>query len=268
MRNSRLLRIYPLSADLNSQHRLSSGFPTTATMMSFRHATLSIARFATKPTFQSHIAGTVPWHQCYILLHSSHPPSEFSARKSSSIQRELQLRASKWGGIVNFSWSEYQSVHNALHDGDPEAYSATAFSITNGRLDIPKITLSNLDQIEQELRDHIASKKVISTPKPCEVDLYVCTHRARDCRCGNIGPQVVKALREQAQKHPGRIRVREIGHVGGHKYVSNFTVRSLSNEFKDMPPTFWYSPEAIGVCPFSSDRHRLIIFIQARKYKP
>ncbi|BEJ10914.1 hypothetical protein CspHIS471_0103360 [Cutaneotrichosporon sp. HIS471] len=46
-------------------------------------------------------------------------------------------------------------------------------------------------------------------------EVLVCTHGARDCRCADYGSPLVKALREQG------VAVREIGHVGGHKWAAN-----------------------------------------------
>jgi hypothetical protein len=67
-------------------------------------------------------------------------------------------------------------------------------------------------------------------PTGCTLDsdalnLYVCTHGARDCRCGEWGSKVADALREEISKRKeydltgkySRIVVGEVGHVGGHQ---------------------------------------------------
>jgi hypothetical protein len=46
-------------------------------------------------------------------------------------------------------------------------------------------------------------------------EVLVCTHGARDCRCSDHGGPLVKALREEG------VAVREIAHVGGHKWAAN-----------------------------------------------
>ena len=181
----------------------------------------------------SKLVGTVPHHQCYILLHSVQPPSEFPARKSTAIQRELQLKVSKWGGLVNFSWFPMsQSAHGTGNlctrdDQDPDVCSATSFSVS-GRLDIPQVSLLNLDDVDERLRAHVAAGNSRSLGESLEdIHLYVCTHGARDCRCGEMGGRVVRALREELERREktepprskGHVKVGEVGHVGGHKCV-------------------------------------------------
>lgn len=71
-----------------------------------------------------------------------------------------------------------------------------------------------------------------------ERHLYVCTHNARDCRCGTTGTAVFSSLASifstpestssssastSAPSTPtvARVQVQEIGHVGGHNYAVN-----------------------------------------------
>ena len=56
--------------------------------------------------------------------------------------------------------------------------------------------------------------------------LYVCTHGARDCRCGNTGGAVYEALRIEVAKRglTDQVLVGSVGHVGGHKYAANILV--------------------------------------------
>jgi len=179
------------------------------------------------------LAGTVPSHRCYILLHTSHPPSQYSARVSSTIQKALQLRLLKLGAIVNFSWSPDQPV--CQWDGVAEAYYATAFSTSRGCLEIPEVSIHNVDEVGEKLREHIEGPNSgIRDNRDCDMHLYVCTHGARDCRCGDMGGLVVKALRKEVEKRnrvnpfgpSGRLKIAEVGHVGGHKYESAFCLQS------------------------------------------
>jgi hypothetical protein len=48
-------------------------------------------------------------------------------------------------------------------------------------------------------------------------EILVCTHGSRDCRCSNLGGQLVEALRAEIAKRSLGMEVREIAHVGGHK---------------------------------------------------
>ncbi|KZO90792.1 hypothetical protein CALVIDRAFT_467097, partial [Calocera viscosa TUFC12733] len=58
--------------------------------------------------------------------------------------------------------------------------------------------------------------------KSQETHLYVCTHAARDCRCGETGGAVFRALlAEVAGRKREDVKVREISHVGGHVWAGN-----------------------------------------------
>jgi hypothetical protein len=50
-------------------------------------------------------------------------------------------------------------------------------------------------------------------------EVLVCTHGTRDCRCGDTGGEVVRALRADIEKRglQEKVSVREVAHVGGHK---------------------------------------------------
>jgi hypothetical protein len=169
----------------------------------------------------SPIHSTVIPHQCYILLHSSQPISEFPARWHTPVQRELQFRAFRWGGLVNFAW--YGSPPDDDDGGRKKKQSATVFTVAGGRLEIPDITLENLDQVEEKLKDHLNGP--LSKETSDEIHLYVCTHGSRDCRCGTKGSLLVNALREEKVNHQRlypeglakRIKIGEVSHVGQHK---------------------------------------------------
>jgi hypothetical protein len=54
--------------------------------------------------------------------------------------------------------------------------------------------------------------------KPVErAEVVVCTHGARDCRCGDIGGDLVFSLRKEAEHTQKQTKVSECSHVGGHK---------------------------------------------------
>lgn len=173
------------------------------------------------------IHSTVTPHQCYILLHSSQPISEFPAKWNTPVQRALQLRASRWGGLVNFA--SYGLPPDDLDDGSrAKKQPATVFTAAGGRLEIPDITLENMDQVEEKLKVHLNGP--LSKETGDEIHLYVCTHGARDCRCGTKGGLLVHALREEMLNYQrlypdglaGRIKIGQVSHVGQHKLSDNF----------------------------------------------
>ncbi|TFK23814.1 hypothetical protein FA15DRAFT_593482 [Coprinopsis marcescibilis] len=169
---------------------------------------------------QDSLPGTVQSHRCHVFLESPIRPTEFGERHTTPVQRALLLRFLRMGVIVTPAW----------HDsGSGERQSAVAYSSLGGRLDISDVTLDNIDLVEQQLKDHIAGPLTQATSS--QVDLYVCTHANRDCRCGTMGGLVAEALREEIKRlqktNPSstpRIRIGEVAHVGGHKYAANVLV--------------------------------------------
>lgn len=168
--------------------------------------------------YEGRLEGTAPDHLCYILLHSSHSPETFPSVYHTAVSRELQLRAKKWGGLVNFSWVADRTA-GKITDSQP----ATVFSPLGGKLDIPNVSIQNMDQVEELIKRHIQGPLTSSTSQ--DMHIYVCTHGARDCRCGDRGRQVYQALvdtvkRERTNNPTGpasSLRIGEVGHVGGHK---------------------------------------------------
>lgn len=57
-------------------------------------------------------------------------------------------------------------------------------------------------------------------------DIYVCTHGSRDCRCADLGEPLYQALvKEVVRRKLGEsVKVRRVGHVGGHKWAGNALV--------------------------------------------
>ena len=191
------------------------------------------------------LVGTAPTHNAYIFLHSQHRPKDFPAALPSPLRSALQLRAREWRGLVNFAWNPaYSNPYDFTHrtaTGGGEVCSATAFVAgrhSNSRLDIPSVSLDNVDSVAEQVKQHLVashSSLEVDPPRPVfegqdrtqaddTVYLYVCTHGAKDCRCGDWGGQVADALRTEVWKRGledaglgKRVVVSEVGHVGGHK---------------------------------------------------
>lgn len=162
---------------------------------------------------QEPLQGTVGEHRAYIFLHSSQPPSEYPSRMSTPVQRALQIKARIWGGMVNFAWTGHSPGNKQ---------PATAFSVLGGRLEIPNVSLDNVDEVESLLKKHVDGPMVPGTSD--ETHLYVCTHGARDCRCGEQGSRLAQALRDEINKLSAldhllasRVKIAECSHVGGHQ---------------------------------------------------
>ncbi|KAF9527263.1 Sucrase/ferredoxin-like-domain-containing protein [Crepidotus variabilis] len=182
------------------------------------------------PYFVGHPVGTVKPHRCSIFLHANEPPSSFpKAGPSSPISREIQLRGSQWGSsAANFCWMEHFASEDWFGRQPMTVYSR------NGKLDIPEVSLENIDEVEHKVLSFLdgPTTDVERVVESGYADLYVCTHGARDCRCGERGQQMYDALlrtvEEEKLRSPNgvahRIRIGATGHVGGHQFAANVIV--------------------------------------------
>ncbi|KAJ7182814.1 Sucrase/ferredoxin-like-domain-containing protein [Mycena crocata] len=181
-------------------------------------------KFSTGSAEPQLLQGTVASHRSYILLNSPSPPSSFPSRFSTPVQRALQLQVTRWGGIVNFAYTNAANEH-------AESTSVTAFSPLGGRIHFPSLALSNVDEVAEQLRQHATAPPRID-PSDTQIHMYVCTHGARDCRCGDTGGKVFQALREELARRiltdpngPAKdVVLGEVGHVGGHQFAANVLV--------------------------------------------
>ncbi|KAG9311417.1 Sucrase/ferredoxin-like-domain-containing protein [Chiua virens] len=205
--------------------------PVRATTAHLRYSWFS--RRSLSDTVPEQLAGTVPVHHSYIFLRTPDPPSTYPAKYTSPVQRKLLLATAPWGGSVNFAWSPSQSADpsSPANEGTvPETHHLTAFSSTRGKLEIDGVSLANVEDATKTLRAH-GEARTHGMPMAFsdDIHLYLCTHGARDCRCGDTGRRVSRAIRaelERRQWHDSsaRIKLAEVAHVGGHKYAANVLV--------------------------------------------
>jgi len=169
------------------------------------------------PTPTQDLAGTAPFHEYYVMLHSLNPPRGFPKVVSSPVQRALQLALVPSSGLVNFSWSPQQSLPTVQPSSDEEALSATAFSKGGNSIELEGLTLSNVREVVQRITDPRSTVQTGDAVRPLYI--YVCTHAARDCRCGDIGGLVAEAFRKEIDRRglTSVVKLGETGHVGGHK---------------------------------------------------
>ena len=186
----------------------------------------------------SSLAGTVPSHKAYILLHGQHSPRAFPSRLASPLLVALRQRALRWSALVNVAWVPPNGSRHAPNlseeetDGT-ETYSLLAFASNRRRLMIPSVSMDNFEDACAQLNDYMEHPST-GVVDPYGLHLYVCTHGARDCRCGEWGSKVAGALREEIFKRRqtdptglySRIVMGEVGHVGGHR-LAYFPIVSL-----------------------------------------
>jgi hypothetical protein len=133
--------------------------------------------------------------------------------------------SSQWGSVIekedkvvgaaslNTTLRDAQIRVLAIHEGQ-ERYSA--------RLYRPDGTVAKIRHFNEHALHTTAFKELISGKSSAfkpndEAEVLVCTHTARDCRCGDIGGDLVHTLRQEAKKKGIQVKVSECSHVGGHK---------------------------------------------------
>lgn len=199
-----------------------------AHVSALRRSILGQRAFSTTDSAPEELAGTAPAHRCYVFLHTHQPPSAYPAKYTTPIQRKLLLATAPWGGAVNFAWSPSQSVHpQPADDEHPRTYHLTAFSSARGKLEIEAVSLANVEDVGKALQAHVepCTGTAPSTSPSDDLHLYVCTHGARDCRCGDTGGAVARTIRAELERRrqrnaadpSTRIKLAEVAHVGGHK---------------------------------------------------
>lgn len=161
------------------------------------------------------------------MLHTRVPPPSFASKVHSKLQRALQLRTTRWGGIVNHAWLPEDHITPTTETAAPEwdgpeeeSYRVSAFSTHRGLLEVPKLSMENIDEVASTLQRHSEMPPGnIDTLATSPIYFYVCTHGERDCRCGETGGAVFNVLREEIDKHGfgDQMKVGAVGHVGGHK---------------------------------------------------
>ncbi|KAI9063684.1 hypothetical protein FKP32DRAFT_1571761 [Trametes sanguinea] len=194
------------------------------------------------PSGPASLAGTAPFHTAYVLLHTHLPPAAYPARSSSRLWKLATVNARRWGGTVNFAWSPDLRTHPE-YDGlgeertapgvKPEVYTASVFSVANlqGRVEIPELKVDNIEATSDSLQQLVMSARAMNRTDDEQLDkrlfLFVCTHGSRDCRCGEGGGEVARALRRELDKRgisANDVVLGEVAHVGGHKYAANVLV--------------------------------------------
>ena len=101
----------------------------------------------------------------------------------------------------------------------------------NAHVVIPGVTRANVEEVDARLRALVrgesesgegeGSKEAARDGDQDRLFLYVCTHGSRDCRCGDSGGDVARALQREIDRRglAGQVFLGEVAHVGGHKYV-------------------------------------------------
>jgi hypothetical protein len=171
-----------------------------------------------------------------FLLHIPIPPIDWPSHLD--FLSPLYADTSKWfkqkGVVVNCIYKPGTRTRAGTESRDgiratEERYEARLITPFGSQIwvDFGKDTLSDkgfLKDIERLLPSTSISATSTSTSsnassqgKEEEIEILVCTHGSRDCRCSDRGTPLVNALRDEIERRGLDFKVREIAHVGGHK---------------------------------------------------
>ncbi|EJD07803.1 uncharacterized protein FOMMEDRAFT_25078 [Fomitiporia mediterranea MF3/22] len=277
------------------------------------------------------VVGTVPYHTAYTLLRHPYQPSTYPAKLDNSFSplgRRLMVQGTQKGEIVNFYWEDedprvqsgdspasgnknrfpYITFAASASEGSPSKSSEEGDFL--GRRPYYPIGVT-IEQGNVSHDDSEIHKDSTTTPQfpPNEAFLFVCTHAARDCRCGDQGNAFVDALREELNKRQhstnlgkdeldkdqsefvrgleavceefigegdaqgekkaremldavwSRIRIGEVGHVGGHKYAANLLAFPFGDWLGNLTPA--HAPLVLDAI---ASRLLLLQMLESRKF--
>ncbi|XP_076913009.1 altered inheritance of mitochondria protein 32-like [Bidens hawaiensis] len=85
--------------------------------------------------------------------------------------------------------------------------------------------------------------------------IFVCSHGARDKRCGVCGPALVTRFKEEIESrgYESKVFVRPCSHIGGHKYAGNVIIFGSNNHQK--VTGHWYGYVMPDDVPLLLDQH-------------
>ncbi|PWN53567.1 Lipoate synthase [Violaceomyces palustris] len=215
------------------------------------------------------LAGTSPSYEVHLVVqpYQQHRPQSTWPSHLESVSpfmSELESRAKRGGSLEGFgiSFSEGSSrdlgskSQPQLRDWDPqtsrmmrpvpnsaaeeEQFIIYAYSSPGKVVKVGPLSLRSLDEglpFHERVKEALKNSRIQSAkPSPDdETHIYVCTHGARDCRCGVAGNAFLEALREEVRRNeaslisngkpaPKKVKVWPISHVGGHQWAANALV--------------------------------------------
>lgn len=200
----------------------------------------------------------VPFHETFAIIHTDIPPTDWPSniQPMTPLYPELQAYARNFHGIVNVAYfpraaspvplntlqptlpSSPDSSHDPTrHTGSPtwskteeRHHKVTMFAGGNKVIEFSRVRLQDAENVYRDLYGGLLDAVPVSglgasvkapTNKYGVSHLLVCTHAARDCRCGTTGVDVFNAIQRAVAEHPDwgtlGIQMGKVAHVGGHK---------------------------------------------------
>lgn len=199
--------------------------------------------------------GSVPFHETFTIVHTDIPPTSWPSKVQPIIPLypELQAYARNFHGLVNIAYfprasspAPLKSLHSTpsispdssrdptrpagssvWSKGQETGHQVTIFTGGNKVIEFPRVRLQDAEKVYHNLYGGGASVFGLRTSETTAPNnygvshIFVCTHGARDCRCGTTGVDVFSAISNAVANDPAwsklGIQMGEVAHVGGHK---------------------------------------------------
>lgn len=177
----------------------------------------------------SDLAGSAPSYQAQLVLHSGQSQEAWPKQIDdiSPVHAEVCKLAAPGQKLegVGIGFSARRSGHKSAPD-QGETLSATLYP---GMHDIPfPVTAAAIPKLADYVAEEVAKQSKLELVAPGETKethIYVCTHGARDCRCGEVGGRLYEALQSEVRRRRlTDVHICQIAHIGGHKWAGNAIV--------------------------------------------
>ncbi|KAJ3186621.1 hypothetical protein HDU85_007441 [Gaertneriomyces sp. JEL0708] len=191
---------------------------TIVARSTLRPRSYGTTRVILKETSNSNIpdhVGSVGFYRKHILLASGQSSWPSHPEKADPFMKALADAAAP------------KDIKLSVCDIVPASDSSTSRTLVvlpeNVRL--PSVDQQMISRIVEDIA-HAQPLGAPIEPLTSKMQILVCTHGSRDCRCGDIGTPVYQEFKKQIARKglEHEIKVNAVSHIGGHKYAGNAIV--------------------------------------------
>lgn len=157
------------------------------------------------------------------LIHVDHPPSTWPSHLEleSRFFFEVMQKFKGLGIRVLACYDGQSSSQGEAHwgkQGKEEVYRMTLHDANGRELEFKDCSIRTLAQIDFDSRIQAFLEGSEQVPTAAK-QILVCTHGSRDCRCSDIGGDLLTALGDDLARRglQDDVRLGQVSHLGGHK---------------------------------------------------
>eukprot|EP01122_Echinamoeba_exundans_P011214 TRINITY_DN4383_c0_g1_i2.p1 TRINITY_DN4383_c0_g1~~TRINITY_DN4383_c0_g1_i2.p1 ORF type:complete len:169 (+),score=33.58 TRINITY_DN4383_c0_g1_i2:358-864(+) len=105
-------------------------------------------------------------------------------------------------------------------------YDCFVFDGKDQGVKVSAITLDNISDFIAYLKTGTANNGLKVEKLSHATHIFICSHQARDKRCGHCGPRLLDDFEEKIKSRgmSDKIKMGKTSHVGGHEYAGNVLV--------------------------------------------